>query len=74
MIQDLGGSVVEKVNASVDCCISSQGIIIQSCNTLHHTLPIVILLIRVFEEKLFWERESPSQPSQLKQAFISEKG
>ena len=41
---------------------------------MHHTLPIVILLIRVFEEKLFWERESPSQPSQLKQAFISEKG
>ena len=26
MIQDLGGSVVEKLNASVDCCISSQGI------------------------------------------------
>ena len=26
VIQDLGGSVVEKVNASVDCCISSQGI------------------------------------------------
>ncbi|KAM7430085.1 Poly [ADP-ribose] polymerase 1 [Porites harrisoni] len=24
VIQDLGGSVVEKVNASVDCCISSQ--------------------------------------------------